>query len=244
MNIRDLEYLVALSEFKHFRRAADFCNVSQPTLSGQIRKLEDELGIILLERTSRKVLFTQSGMLLVDQARTVLREVKLLKEMASNQGKEMTGPLHIGLIPTVGPYLLPYIVPTLKETFPDLEVFHEAQTHQLLEQLETGRLDCAIVARVPETEAFIEVPIFDEKMLLAVSDQHPWASESKISMNTLKGQEMLMLDDGTAYVIKHSIIVSLLVPKKILTSKPLALKRCAIWWQPMRVSPLCLNLRY
>ena len=110
MNIRDLEYLVALSEFKHFRRAADSCNVSQPTLSGQIRKLEDELGIILLERTSRKVLFTQSGMLLVDQARTVLREVKLLKEMASNQGKEMTGPLHIGLIPTVGPYLLPYIV--------------------------------------------------------------------------------------------------------------------------------------
>jgi len=100
MNIRDLEYLVALSEFKHFRRAADSCNVSQPTLSGQIRKLEDELGIILLERTSRKVLFTQSGMLLVDQARTVLREVKLLKEMASNQGKEMTGPLHIGLIPT------------------------------------------------------------------------------------------------------------------------------------------------
>ena len=72
----------------------------------------------------------------------------------------MTGPLHIGLIPTVGPYLLPYIVPTLKETFPDLEVFlYEAQTHQLLEQLETGRLDCAIVARVPETEAFIEVPI-------------------------------------------------------------------------------------
>ena len=161
MNIRDLEYLVALSEFKHFRRAADSCNVSQPTLSGQIRKLEDELGIILLERTSRKVLFTQSGMLLVEQARTVLREVKLLKEMASNQGKEMTGPLHIGLIPTVGPYLLPYIVPTLKETFPDLEVFlYEAQTHQLLEQLETGRLDCAIVARVPETEAFIEVPIF------------------------------------------------------------------------------------
>lgn len=90
MNIRDLEYLVALSEFKHFRRAADSCNVSQPTLSGQIRKLEDELGIILLERTSRKVLFTQSGMLLVEQARTVLREVKLLKEMASNQGKEMT----------------------------------------------------------------------------------------------------------------------------------------------------------
>ncbi|OOF36631.1 DNA-binding transcriptional regulator OxyR [Rodentibacter heidelbergensis] len=197
MNIRDLEYLVALSEHKHFRRAADSCNVSQPTLSGQIRKLEDELGIILLERTSRKVLFTQSGMLLVEQARTVLREVKLLKEMASNQGKEMTGPLHIGLIPTVGPYLLPYIVPTLKAAFPDLEIFlYEAQTQQLLEQLETGRLDCAILAREQKTEAFIEVPIFEERMLLAVSEDHPWAKEKSISMNQLMGQEMLMLDDG------------------------------------------------
>ena len=79
MNIRDLEYLVALAEYKHFRRAADSCHVSQPTLSGQIRKLEDELGIILLERTSRKVLFTQSGLLLVDQAKTILREVKLFR---------------------------------------------------------------------------------------------------------------------------------------------------------------------
>lgn len=101
MNIRDLEYLVALAEHRHFRRAADSCHVSQPTLSGQIRKLEDELGVMLLERTSRKVLFTQAGLLLVDQARTVLREVKVLKEMASQQGETMSGPLHIGLIPTV-----------------------------------------------------------------------------------------------------------------------------------------------
>ena len=89
MNIRDLEYLVALSEHNHFRRAADACHVSQPTLSGQIRKLEDELGVMLLERTSRKVLFTQQGMLLVDQARTILREVKILEEMASLQGESM-----------------------------------------------------------------------------------------------------------------------------------------------------------
>lgn len=197
MNIRDLEYLAALAEYKHFRRAADACHVSQPTLSGQIRKLEDELGITLLERTSRKVLFTQSGLLLVEQAKKVLREVKLLKEMASNQGKEMTGPLHIGVIPTVGPYLLPYIMPTLKETFPELELFlYEAQTAQLLDQLESGRLDCAIVASVRETEAFIEVPVFNESMLLAVSEQHPWAKEKQILMDRLKGCEILMLDDG------------------------------------------------
>ena len=197
MNIRDLEYLVALAEYKHFRRAADSCHVSQPTLSGQIRKLEDELGIILLERTSRKVLFTQSGLLLVDQAKTILREVKLLKEMASNQGKEMTGPLHVGVIPTIGPYLMPHIVPALQNAFPDLELFlYEAQTHQLLEQLETGRLDCAIVASVRETEPFIEVPLFKERMLLAVAENHPWAKEQTIPMSMLKDHEMLMLDDG------------------------------------------------
>ena len=197
MNIRDLEYLVALAEHKHFRRAADACHVSQPTLSGQIRKLEDELGIILLERTSRKVLFTQSGLLLVDQAKTVLREVKLLKEMASNQGKEMTGPLHVGVIPTIGPYLMPHIVPALQNAFPDLELFlYESQTHQLLEQLETGRLDCAIVASVRETEPFIEVPLFKERMLLAVAENHPWAKEQTIPMSMLKDREMLMLDDG------------------------------------------------
>ncbi|WP_297930268.1 DNA-binding transcriptional regulator OxyR [uncultured Aggregatibacter sp.] len=197
MNIRDLEYLVALAEHKHFRRAADACHVSQPTLSGQIRKLEDELGIILLERTSRKVLFTQSGLLLVDQAKTVLREVKLLKEMASNQGKEMTGPLHVGVIPTIGPYLMPHIVPALQNAFPDLELFlYEAQTHQLLEQLETGRLDCAIVASVRETEPFIEVSLFKERMLLAVAENHPWAKEQTIPMSMLKDREMLMLDDG------------------------------------------------
>ena len=197
MNIRDLEYLVALAEHKHFRRAADACHVSQPTLSGQIRKLEDELGIILLERTSRKVLFTQSGLLLVDQAKTVLREVKLLKEMASNQGKEMTGPLHVGVIPTIGPYLMPHIVPALQNAFPDLELFlYEAQTHQLLEHLETGRLDCAIVASVRETEPFIEVPLFKERMLLAVAENHPWAKEQTIPMSMLKDHEMLMLDDG------------------------------------------------
>lgn len=197
MNIRDLEYLAALAEYKHFRRAADACHVSQPTLSGQIRKLEDELGITLLERTSRKVLFTQSGMLLVEQAKKVLREVKLLKEMASNQGTEMSGPLHIGVLPTVGPYLLPHIIPILQTSFPKLELFlYEAQTTQLLDQLETGRLDCAIVAAVRESESFIEIPIFDEKMLLAVADQHPWSKEKVIPLERLNGQELLMLDDG------------------------------------------------
>ncbi|MDC9594898.1 DNA-binding transcriptional regulator OxyR [Xenorhabdus sp. IM139775] len=197
MNIRDLEYLVALAEYRHFRRAADACHVSQPTLSGQIRKLEDELGVMLLERTSRKVLFTQQGMLLVEQAKTVLREVKVLQEMASLQGESMSGPLHIGLIPTIGPYLLPLIIPELHKLFPKLEMYlHEAQTQSLLAQLDSGKLDCVILALVKETEAFIEVPLFEEPMKLAVYEEHKWAGRDKIKMSELSGEKLLMLEDG------------------------------------------------
>ncbi|MWP99146.1 DNA-binding transcriptional regulator OxyR [Glaesserella parasuis] len=197
MNIRDLEYLIALADFKHFRKAADACNVSQPTLSGQIRKLEDELGTVLLERTSRKVLFTQSGLTLVEQAKAVLREVKILREMASNQGKAMSGPLHIGIIPTLGPYISPIIFPQLKQLFPRLELYiYELQTSLLVEQLESGQLDCVILAFDKESAPFIEIPIFNEKMLLAVSNQHKWATTTSIDLSKLRDQEMLMLDGG------------------------------------------------
>ncbi|PSW04870.1 DNA-binding transcriptional regulator OxyR [Photobacterium lipolyticum] len=197
MNIRDLEYLVALSEHKHFRKAAEACFVSQPTLSGQIRKLEDELGVSLLERTSRRVLFTDAGLSLVTQAQKVLVEVKVLTELASQQGESMAGPLHIGFIPTVGPYLLPLIIPALKESFPDLELFlHEAQTHQLVHQLEAGKLDCLILAAVKETEHFIELPLYDEPMVVAVPDAHPWAEKTSLDMASLNGETLLMLGDG------------------------------------------------
>ncbi|KAE9535440.1 DNA-binding transcriptional regulator OxyR [Ursidibacter sp. B-7004-1] len=197
MNIRDLEYLIALAEFKHFRKAADACNVSQPTLSGQIRKLEDELGAVLLERTSRKVLFTQAGLTLVEQAKAVLREVKILREMASNQGKDMSGPILIGVIPTLGPYISPIILPNLQSLFPELEIYiYELPTNELLEQLESGQLDCGILSLSKETEPFIEVPIFNEKMLLAVSSQHSWAKEKTLDLARLRDKEMLMLDNG------------------------------------------------
>lgn len=120
MNIRDFEYLVALAEHKHFRKAAEACFVSQPTLSGQIRKLEDEIGLQLTERSPRKVIFTESGLQLVEQAKSILNEVKTFKDMASGHGEAMTGPMHIGFIPTVGPYILPKIIPHLKESFPIL----------------------------------------------------------------------------------------------------------------------------
>lgn len=245
MNIRDLEYLVALSEHRHFRRAADSCHVSQPTLSGQIRKLEDELGVMLLERTSRKVLFTQAGLLLVDQARTVLREVKVLKEMASQQGEAMSGPLHIGLIPTVAPYLLPQIIPTLHQTFPKLEMYlHEAQTQQLLAQLDSGKLDCAILALVKETEAFIEVPLFDEPMKLAVYNGHPLASKDKIAMSELSGEHLLMLEDGHCLRDQAMGFCFKLGRMKIRISVQPVWRHYAIWWRQEAVLLCCQHWRF
>lgn len=197
MNIRDFEYLVALAEHKHFRKAAESCFVSQPTLSGQIRKLEDELGTSLLERSSRRVLFTDSGLQLVAQAKRILGEVKTFTEMASLQGKDMSGPLHIGFIPTIGPYLLPMIIQPLKKAFPNLELFlHEAQTNQLVRQLEEGRLDCIILASVAETEPFIELDLFNEPLVLAVPLAHEWAELDQLDMDKLNGQTVLSLGDG------------------------------------------------
>ncbi|NAX20839.1 DNA-binding transcriptional regulator OxyR [Vibrio sp. V39_P1S14PM300] len=197
MNIRDFEYLVALAEHKHFRKAAEACFVSQPTLSGQIRKLEDELGTVLLERSSRRVLFTESGLQLVEQAKRVLNEVKNFRDMASGQSGAMSGPMHIGFIPTVGPYILPRIVPFLKDQFPELELYlHEAQTQQLVRELEDGKLDCLVLASVAETSAFKEIEVYNEPLSVAVPCDHEWAKLDEVDMHELSGKTVLALGDG------------------------------------------------
>lgn len=197
MNFRDLEYLVALEELKHFRKAAEKCFVSQPTLSGQIRKLEDELGVQLMERSPRKVLFTQAGLDIVAKAKTILLEAKSLKEIARSYNEPMQGTLHIGLIPTVAPYLLPLIIPAIKAHFPELSLYlHEKQTHVLVKELEEGELDCVMLAILPGMESFAEYPLYQEPLELAVAETHPWADQSDIELPRLRGEHVLMLEDG------------------------------------------------
>lgn len=197
MNLRDLEYLVALEEEKHFRKAAERCFVSQPTLSGQIQKLENELGVILIERTSRKVLFTPAGEAIAKQARLVLRDVHELKEQARHFAEPMSGEIHIGLIPTVGPYLLPLIIQDLRAQFPKLEFYlYEEQTHSLLKRLEEGELDCLILAELEGMEGFGSLRLYQEPMWLAVPSQHPRASTAEVPFAALKGERLLMLADG------------------------------------------------
>ena len=197
MNFRDLEYLIALEELKHFRKAADRCFVSQPTLSGQIKKLEEELNVQLMERSSRKVIFTPAGLDIVAKAKTILLEAKSLKEIAKSHNEPMRGTLHIGLIPTVAPYLLPLIVPVMKEAFPDLELYlHENQTQTLIKQLEEGELDCLMLALMPDMEQFNQLVLYDEPLELALSDKHAWSNQRQISLQELSGEHVLMLADG------------------------------------------------
>lgn len=197
MNLRDLEYLVALSQERHFRKAAEKCFVSQPTLSGQLRKLEEELDVLLIERTSRKVLFTPAGDAITAQAKRILAETKELRDLARTFSDPMSGELHIGLIPTVGPYLLPHIIPALKQHFPELQLFlYEAQTHTLLKQLAEGELDCLILAELDNMESFGSLPLYSEPMLLALPSDHQWAGRNQVALNELKGEKLLMLEDG------------------------------------------------
>lgn len=197
MNLRDLEYLVALEEEKHFRKAAERCFVSQPTLSGQLRKLEDELGVILIERTSRKVLFTPAGEAMAQQARRVLKEVRELKVIGQSFAEPMSGEIHIGLIPTVGPYLLPHIIQDLRAHFPKLEFYlYEEQTQVLLKKLDEGELDCLILAELEGMEGFGSLPLYQEPMWLAVPSWHPEANVAQVPFHHLKGKRLLMLADG------------------------------------------------
>jgi LysR family hydrogen peroxide-inducible transcriptional activator len=197
MNFRDLQYLVALEELKHFRKAAEKCFVSQPTLSGQIRKLEDELNIQLMERSSRKVIFTQAGLDIVAKAKTILLEAKSLREIAKSHNEPMHGTLHIGLIPTVAPYLLPLIIPVIKKKFPDLELYlHENQTEVLVKQLEAGELDCLILAILPGMEMFQTYNLYHEPLELVLAENHQWADKKIVDLEKLRGERVLMLEDG------------------------------------------------
>ena len=200
MNLRDLEYLIAVQELRHFTKAAEKCFVSQPTLSGQIRKMEDELGIEMIERSTRNVIFTTQGKQIVAQARKILQEVKILKTIAREATDAFSGELHVGLIPTVGPYLLPHIVPAIGLEFPNLELFlYELKTQDLLFKLDAGQLDCGILANLEGMQQYDCIHLYDEPMYLATPIDHELADTTPASQSCLNGQTVLMLEDGHCF---------------------------------------------
>ncbi|MCG6975575.1 MAG: DNA-binding transcriptional regulator OxyR [Acidiferrobacterales bacterium] len=197
MNLRDLEYLVAVDEERHFHKAAERCFVSQPTLSGQLKKLEDELGVLLVERTRRQVVMTDVGEAVANQARTVLADAKAIKDIVQTFDDPMAGELHVGLIPTLAPYLLPQIMPAIRRLYPKLKLWlHEYQTAVLLEKLHRAELDLLILALPVDTDEFAELNLFKESFLLAVPRDEALANEPMISLGELSKREMLLLEEG------------------------------------------------
>lgn len=197
MNLRELQYLVALDDERHFRKAAERCFVSQPTLSGQLKKLEDELGVLLVERTKRQVLMTEVGTVIAERARRILTDVKSLHEIAQSYQDPMAGEVHVGLIPTVAPYLLPHIMPKIRKQFPQLKLWlYEYQTDTLLEKLRRGEVDVLILALLDETNDFTELELYDEAFQLAVPRGNKLAQQKSIGLDDLNNSEMLLLEEG------------------------------------------------
>lgn len=197
MNLRDLRYLVALADLRHFGKAAEASFVSQPTLSTQIRKLEEFLGVPLLERNSRQVLLTPVGEQVVEQARRVLRETDQLLRVAKQARDPFSGELRLGIIPTVAPYLLPRALPKLRKAFPALLVqLVESQTATLQRMLRAGEIEAAIVALPFELDHTVQVQLYLEPFLLAVAKEHPKARRKWVTLEDLQGEQLLLLEDG------------------------------------------------
>lgn len=197
MNLRDLSYLVALAEYRHFGRAAEASFVSQPTLSTQIRKLEDELGVALVERTPRKVLLTETGREIARRARGVLSQVDEIKSIAQRTRDPESGTIRLGIFPTLGPYLLPHVVPHLRSRFPRLELLlREEKTEQVLHMLREGTLDAGILALPVHDESLHTEFLFEEPFVLAVPSGHELASHTSLRMEDLSQQNLLLLEDG------------------------------------------------
>jgi LysR family hydrogen peroxide-inducible transcriptional activator len=198
MNLRDLGYLVAVAEERHFGRAADACFVSQPTLSTQIKKLEKELGVELIERNPGQVMLTDAGERVVERARIILGETENIRSIARQAQDPESGSLRLGLFPTIAPYLLPHIVPQLHQRFPNLELLLvEEKTEVVLERLRDGELDAVIIALpVPEVHLHEEF-LFSEDFVLAVPSDHPLASTPEpVDVSVLANENVLLLEEG------------------------------------------------
>ncbi len=198
INLRDLEYLVAVEEERHFHRAAERCFVSQPTLSGQLKKLEERLGVQLIERSTRQVVMTDAGKAVAAQARRVLTAARGIAEIAQSFHDPMAGELQLGLIPTVAPYLLPLIMPPIKKAFPSLKLWlHEQQTATLLERLRSAELDLAVLALpVAGTADFEEIDLFSEPFWLALPKEDPLVKQREAHLSDLNTREVMLLEEG------------------------------------------------
>ena len=200
MTLTELRYIVAVARERHFGRAAEACSVSQPTLSVAIKKLEEELDVKLFERGTSEVSVTALGEAIVRQAQSVLEQAAAIKEIAKRGQDPLSGPLRLGIIYTIGPYLLPELVKHVIELVPQMPLMlQENFTTRLLEMLRSGELDCAIMAEPFPDNGLAVAPLYDEPFMVAVPSAHPLATRAAISSEELKRETMLLLGTGHCF---------------------------------------------
>jgi LysR family hydrogen peroxide-inducible transcriptional activator len=200
MTLTELRYIVAVARERHFGRAAQSCFVSQPTLSVAIKKLEDELGVALFERGPGEVSVTPVGHRVVEQAQRVLEEATLLKEIASTGRDPLAGTLRLGAIYTIGPYLLPKLIPILRKTAPAMQLLiQENFTHRLAEMLKQGEVDVILVALPFAEPGVVTRAVYDEPFLVAVPQGHPLEKRKHIAADELAKESLLLLGSGHCF---------------------------------------------
>ncbi len=197
MNLRDLSYLVAVADLHSFVQAADRCNVSQPTLSMQIKKVEQGLGVTIFERSHKKVLVTELGVEIISTARRIILEVKHIEALAKNAQTPLAGNFRLGAFPTLSTYIFPKLVPLIKEKLPAIRlILIEEKTDQLIKQLKQGKIDAALLASPIRDDFLVSETLFDDEFKLAVATDNPLAVKSIVTPADLLNQPLLLLDEG------------------------------------------------
>lgn len=197
MNLRDLQYLIAVAETHHFGKAAQLCFVSQPTLSGQIKKLEQELGITIFERTNRSVDITPAGEGILQHARLIMEQTDAIKQLAQSFKDPIAGPIRVGAIPTISPYLMPLILKPLQKDYPQMRlVLSEEKTDSLLTRLHNHEIDTAILATNHSDTDLTAIPLYKEPFWLAHPLNHPFYTQEDITQQDLDDTDLLLLSEG------------------------------------------------
>ncbi len=200
MTLTELRYIVTLAREKHFGRAAERCHVSQPTLSVAVKKLEDELGIALFERSKSQIRVTETGMRIIDQAQRVLDQVGLIRDMAQDGKNQLNSPLKVGAIYTIGPYLFPHFLPELRRAAPDMPLFiEENYTANLRQKLRQSELDAVIVALPFEEPEVVTLPLYDEPFVVLLPAGHPLTRKRALTADELAREQLLLLGPGHCF---------------------------------------------
>lgn len=200
MTIIQLEYIVAVDNHRHFAKAADACFVTQPTLSMQIQKLEDQLGVIIFDRTKHPVEPTSIGKQITDQARKVIEESKRINDIISEEKNEISGELRVGIIPTLAPYLLPLFINNFIEKYPQVKIHvEELVTEQVLLKLKNNMIDIGLIVTPAGDDDIVEKPIFYEEFMGYVNHRHPYYNKEKLNIDDIKYNDLWILNEGHCF---------------------------------------------